>query len=676
MRSKSSRRVLRVEGLEARLPMTANGGGGEDAPPAFQAILPLYQYPLSAPSVLSPWWQEVLDAANPETPLTVVVNPSSGPIDDTHPDYDNWIEALSQLSENPHIQFLAYVSTRISPTSAVVRPTEDILADVSTYAEFFRFPNTSQSFLDGIFLDEMSNLVGNVAAYQTVADAIRARQDLTGTFIAGNPGTSIPIEYLDQTTADLFIVREGTPADLLNNPMPGYVTSSDYSHLDFGAIIHGAADTTTLAEMLKEVKLRALDYVFITDDVLPNPFDVAPSYFDTFLRDLHAPYIATTSYSVYEQSVGVSLGTPVSGDPDVGQTLSYSILSGNEDENFVINAATGEISVSSSATLDIETQTLFELLVQVIDNDTPPLSDTAIISIHVLEDTQDTDIVLSNDTVLENALPLQNPLTVGNLTAVDPTGTQPHSFALYNGVGPNDNVFFTIDGDQLVLQVGTTIDYETKPVYVLHVQATDSQGKTWGQDLLVHVGNRGELELITVGDGSEQRSMVRGLTVIFDTEVTIEPDAFSVNQRGAVGGPVDVSFTTIIDGQGRTIAALAFSGDRTAFGSLVDGNYELHLDGSKITDTYGNLDLDDDGTDGGTRLFGNQAADGFFRLFGDSDGDRTDGFVDFVAFRNAFGSTSGAPTFDDRFDVDGDDVLGFQDFVAFRNRFGSTLGFE
>ncbi len=47
--------------------------------------------------------------------------------------------------------------------------------------------------------------------------------------------------------------------------------------------------------MLKEVKLRELDHVFITDDVLPHPFDVAPSYLDIMLRDLRAPYIATTS---------------------------------------------------------------------------------------------------------------------------------------------------------------------------------------------------------------------------------------------------------------------------------------------------------------------------------------------------------------------------------------------
>ncbi len=66
--------------------------------------------------------------------------------------------------------------------------------------------------------------------------------------------------------------------------------------------------------------------------------------------------------------------------------------------------------------------------------------------------------------------------------------------------------------------------------------------------------------------------MVSGLNVVFDSQVTIELDAFSVKQRGTEGGPVYVSLTTIVDGQGRTVASLTFSGDHAAIGSLVDGN--------------------------------------------------------------------------------------------------------
>jgi hypothetical protein len=284
-----------------------------------------------------------------------------------------------------------------------------------------------------------------------------------------------------------------------------------------------------------------------------------------------------------------------------------------------------------------------------------------------------TDIALSSNFVLENAIAIANDVTIGTLTAVDPDAGDTHSFALINGVGPNDNTFFSVIGDELSIKAGTVIDFEAKPNYVVHVQATDSQGSTFAKDLLVMVGNRGELAVVTIGDGTAQRSKVTGLTVIFDSEVNININAFTVIKQGVSGGTVDVSFGTMVDGQGRTVASLTFSGAYTEFGSLVDGNYELQIDGSEVTDVYGNVDLDEDGTDGGTYRLGEVATDEFFRLFGDVSGDRSVGLTEFNLFRATFGKNQSTAGFNPSFDFNGDNVIGLSDFNQFRGRFGMTL---
>ena len=60
------------------------------------------------------------------------------------------------------------------------------------------------------------------------------------------------------------------------------------------------------------------------------------------------------------------------------------------------------------------------------------------------------------------------------------------------------------------------------------------------------------------------------------------------------------------------MATLQFSGGFTVSGSgsLVDGNYDLTVDGSKISSTGGRLlDANRDGVGGGQHVFGDEAAD-------------------------------------------------------------------
>ena len=65
-----------------------------------------------------------------------------------------------------------------------------------------------------------------------------------------------------------------------------------------------------------------------------------------------APSIQNQSFQLQPNSVnGTTVGSVVASDPNAGQTLTYSILSGNTNGAFSINASTGVITVANSTAL-------------------------------------------------------------------------------------------------------------------------------------------------------------------------------------------------------------------------------------------------------------------------------------------------------------------------------------
>lgn len=87
------------------------------------------------------------------------------------------------------------------------------------------------------------------------------------------------------------------------------------------------------------------------------------------------------------------------------------------------------------------------------------------------------------------------------------------------------------------------------------------------------------------------------------------------------------------------------------------------------------LDGNSDGTGGDNHVFGDQAEDGCFRLFGDSDGDRDVDGQDFGRLFETFFRSLGQPGFNPAFDYDGDNDVDGQDYGQFAGRFFQVLGF-
>lgn len=176
-----------------------------------------------------------------------------------------------------------------------------------------------------------------------------------------------------------------------------------------------------------------------------------------------------------------------------------------------------------------------------------------------------------------------------------------------------------------------------------------------------------------------QRSMVRSVTVVFDQIVSVGNDAFEFVQRN-VSNPIDAVVDVqlnVAEVAGRSEVRLSFSGNhvQSQTGSLVDGNYMLTIHGNKITGkTNGvQLDGDQDGSAGGNAVIGDNAADAFFRLFGDADGDRDVDGQDYGRFGLAFLTSAGQPGFDFAFDSDADGDIDGQDYGRFGKQFLKTL---
>ncbi len=297
-----------------------------------------------------------------------------------------------------------------------------------------------------------------------------------------------------------------------------------------------------------------------------------------------------------------------------------------------------------------------------------------------------TAITFSATSISENS-PVGS--VVANLGSVDANGNDVHIYSLVTGSGSDDNGLFEIVGGGL--RTKQVFDFEIRSSYSVRVRSTDATGNSYETSQTISIINLPELSApARVGNGAVQRSTVDQLVIDMDAPVDIDAGAFLVQRRdydaqGAlIFQTVDTTATLSTLPGGNTRVTITFSGAfvraqlaAPALSALVDGNYQLTIDSSKVrlAGTSTQLDGDRDGAAGGNYVLGAQAADKFFALFGDTDGDRAVGVADFGRFRAAFGKSKGESGYDAAVDYEGNDAIGVSDFGQFRSRFGKTLSF-
>ncbi|QDV46478.1 FG-GAP repeat protein [Stieleria neptunia] len=175
-----------------------------------------------------------------------------------------------------------------------------------------------------------------------------------------------------------------------------------------------------------------------------------------------------------------------------------------------------------------------------------------------------------------------------------------------------------------------------------------------------------------VNQGELQRSSVTEIEVVFDREVDARSTAFSIIDRDR---EVEVDGLTVSSRleNGGTVATITFlpgafvQTRSNGLHSLRDGSYQLNVDGAQITAVSTDLPM------AGDVSFGDDAADRFFRFFGDSDGDRDVDGQDYGRFGRSFLKQAGDAPLHSGFDHDGDGDVDGQDYGYFGLNFLKTL---
>ncbi len=184
-----------------------------------------------------------------------------------------------------------------------------------------------------------------------------------------------------------------------------------------------------------------------------------------------APQINSQTFSIAENATNEQeVGTVAASDPDNGQTLSFTILSGNTDNAFQIGSSTGTLTVNNSAALNYETTPIFTLVIKVEDNGAGSLSDQANITVNLTDVNEAPQINSQTFSIAENAA---NEQEVGTVAASDPDNGQTLSFTILSG---NTNNAFQIGSSTGTLTVNNSaaLNYETTPTFTLVIKVEDN----------------------------------------------------------------------------------------------------------------------------------------------------------------------------------------------------------
>ena len=199
---------------------------------------------------------------------------------------------------------------------------------------------------------------------------------------------------------------------------------------------------------------------------------------DLLDRNDHSPVLSTPSTPL---GTAIAETTPVGmvvleveasdGDSGVNAQVVFSILSGDTNGDFLISAADGTATVSTTRQLDYETTASYDLVIQACDLGTPSHCTTSAtsISINNVNDVAPSfSQALYEGNITENAGPVSSILQV---VAMDPDFGDSFDYKIESG---NSGGNFSLNSTSGVLSSMVALDREEQEQYILVITAADS----------------------------------------------------------------------------------------------------------------------------------------------------------------------------------------------------------
>ncbi|KAF5384633.1 hypothetical protein D9757_007531 [Collybiopsis confluens] len=253
------------------------------------AIFPLYIYPNDDCSA----WSEVFSSitANPTLPITLIINPNSGPTTDPNYPYTCFQQAKT-LSSN--LRTVGYVPTGYGTG----RTSSAVLADVSTY---LNWPTAYRP--SGIFFDETNATSDFFNLYSTYASSVRQSipsgsivsvEDLTFE-LTFDVTDFVYVHRSSLTRARTWPIPGSSPS-----PMPLSPRNSFYDDFSFPSsliinstepaskqivILHDGPSTLPTS-LIQQLSAGGIASTFITNEPQADAYNNVPSYWEQFVDEL------------------------------------------------------------------------------------------------------------------------------------------------------------------------------------------------------------------------------------------------------------------------------------------------------------------------------------------------------------------------------------------------------
>lgn len=279
--SRKARTALACAAVVASMLVIADRVGLTNAarPPKIdqQLAVPAYANPLVDPG---PWQR--LATSDPGSLGFAVINVINGT------DYAPSPEATSaiQNASASGVKLVGYIDTGYLGTTGKrtrlgsTDPADwvaQIQGDISAWYQFYG------SNLAGIFFDQTQNACGPTSGsndwvdrYRQLSNAVKRLH--SGALTVVNPGIGASQCYED--VADVIVTFEGSYESYVDDPAaPNPYKPLSWTPADpnkIWHIVYGASDVATMNHVVELSNTRGAGYIYVTDDLLPNPYDTLP----------------------------------------------------------------------------------------------------------------------------------------------------------------------------------------------------------------------------------------------------------------------------------------------------------------------------------------------------------------------------------------------------------------
>lgn len=200
------------------------------------------------------------DTTLAKNPALTIINPGSGPGTIMNSAYHTQVAKCRAAG----VSVIGYVHTKYS-----LRPAAEVKTDIDRHFAWYG--------VDGIFIDTTSNKLEHVAYYADLAAHIRAK----GGIVVLNPGTSTLEAHA--RIADHVMVSETDAATYRQQTRPAW--EAKFPASKFWHCVH-TCPAAEMPEIVALAKARNAGLLYVTDDVMANPYNVLPTYFDALVAAL------------------------------------------------------------------------------------------------------------------------------------------------------------------------------------------------------------------------------------------------------------------------------------------------------------------------------------------------------------------------------------------------------